>query len=861
MPTDRSPTSAAELLDLAFEDHALATTRARALLAGTPDPWWESVGRHALGLVLRDTGAMQPALRELRTALRLAVRSGDDDRAADVRATLGLTLVTQGRTREGLAQLGRAVAGADDADLAAKVLMRRGLSLSWVLGRHDDGLADLHDALAGFRATGNAAWEASTRNVLGLLLLTVGDVVAAEEQVRAARDMFVDLGHDVEAVLAQHNLGVVAQTRGDLPAALAAYDRAGERYADLHLDTTPLAMDRSTALLAAGLPREAVAVVDAELERRHGLPVQRAELQLRRATALLAAGEAAAALDQARVALAAFRRTGREWDALHAHLVVVRAREMAGRVDRRLLPTARRVAEELESARSEEATVAWLVAGRLAARLDPAAAAGLLAHAAAHRTDRTALVRAGGWLALGLERELAGDHRGVAHACRRGLAALDTHRATLGSSELRALATGHGEDLARLALAQAVDGGPRSLLWWSERWRATALTQPPVRPAGPDDVTAPLAALRDNARRLQTARRDGGDVARLEAERARAEDDVRRRLRRAAGTSPTASADLDVAGLVAAVGGCALVEHMEVGGRLHAVVVHDGRVRKVALGDADEAVRSVDFALHALRRAAAGRPAPLAEAGSRLQETLLGAAADLLRDAPAVVVSPTSRLHGVPWGLLPVLADRPHSVVPSAALWLRARERRPASTRAVFVSGPLLTTGGAEIDVVAPQHHDAVVLRGRDATVERSLAAIDGAGLAHVAAHGRFRSDSPLFSALDLEDGPLTVHDLERMARPPHRVVLSACESGVMAPVGAGELLGLVATLLQVGTAGVVASVAVVDDRATVEVMVDLHAGLRDGADLATALLGARRAARGDPVREATAASFLALGV
>jgi len=40
------------------------------------------------------------------------------------------------------------------------------------------------------------------------------------------------------------------------------------------------------------------------------------------------------------------------------------------------------------------------------------------------------------------------------------------------------------------------------------------------------------------------------------------------------------------------------------------------------------------------------------------------------------------------------------------------------------------------------------------------------------------------------------VHDFERLARAPYRVLLSACESGVMKPVGADELLGLGATLL-----------------------------------------------------------------
>ena len=308
-------------------------------------------------------------------------------------------------------------------------------------------------------------------------------------------------------------------------------------------------------------------------------------------------------------------------------------------------------------------------------------------------------------------------------------------------------------------------------------------------------------------------------------------------------------------------GDAGFVELLEIAGDLHAVVVTHGRVRTRRVGPVAEAEVAADFARYTLRRAAIGRDAALAEAGQRLQRAVLGPeVARWVADRP-VVVSPTSRLHAAPWGLLPVLAGVPHSVVPSGALWLRARERASASGRTVFISGPGLTTGGAEIDVVAPRHAGAVVLRDGAATVDASLGALDGARLAHVAAHGHFRADSPLFSSLDLADGPLLVHDFEQMTTPPHRVVLSACDSGVLAPVGAGELLGLVAALLAVGTAGVVASVAVVNDEATVDVMVDVHAGLEAGDDLAGALLRARAAAADDPVRAAAAATFLALGV
>jgi CHAT domain-containing protein len=91
-------------------------------------------------------------------------------------------------------------------------------------------------------------------------------------------------------------------------------------------------------------------------------------------------------------------------------------------------------------------------------------------------------------------------------------------------------------------------------------------------------------------------------------------------------------------------------------------------------------------------------------------------------------------------------------------------------------------------------------------------------------------------------------------------VVLSACESGVMQPVGDQELLGLAAALLSMGTAGVVSSLAEVDDAATVDVMVALHARLRQGGGLGDAMLAAREAAAGDPVLAATAASFTVLG-
>ena len=185
---------------------------------------------------------------------------------------------------------------------------------------------------------------------------------------------------------------------------------------------------------------------------------------------------------------------------------------------------------------------------------------------------------------------------------------------------------------------------------------------------------------------------------------------------------------------------------------------------------------------------------------------------------------------------------------------------RRQEQRVVLVGGPRLATGDAEIRHLAARYPDAVVLADGNAVAERVMAAMDGAWLVHVAAHGTFRADSPLFSAIELDDGPLTVYDLERLKRAPYRVVLGSCSSGVGVTAGADELLGLVSALISLGSAGVVASVVPVNDAATVPLMIALHDQLRRKSGLAEALTRARHAVSAGSVARSTADSFIALG-
>ena len=268
-------------------------------------------------------------------------------------------------------------------------------------------------------------------------------------------------------------------------------------------------MDRCDALLAAGLAAEAVDLVGGAGSHKGALPAaERADLLLALARAELAGGDARLPCASAQRARTLFRRQRRDWDALTAPSSPCCVRgQRSGRAD--LVASAPRSRRGWTAGGSDQAAEAWLLAGRAALGGGSGVGGRAARPGGPVRRRSSALVRATGWRALALERDALGDSRGVLAACRRGLDALDEHRASLG--QLRA--AGAGDPARRRA------GGPgpasrgreraRVLLEWSERWRATALAQPPVHPPDDEELAEDLAALRDTRRRLAEARADG----------------------------------------------------------------------------------------------------------------------------------------------------------------------------------------------------------------------------------------------------------------------------------------------------------------------------------------------------------------
>ncbi len=862
--------TANQAADLAFGN----PTRARALAeaaraAANGDVEPVAVAEHALGLAALSVGRLTDAERHLRTSIGLADGALLDTCAAKTRGVLGYVLTLTGRTAEGLREMDRA-APALSGPAAARLLMQRAVVLTEV-GRFADaatGFADALDMLR--RAGGDDFIEATIRNNRSILLARLGDWRGAEEDLRRAEDVFTAAGHSGRTAMVYQNRGLAASVRGDIPAALAAYDEAAGRYRAAGTDPGLLPVERAEVLLSVRLVAEARLVTSAAVahytQRRNAVDLVQARLLS--AKVALVEGDPAAALGEALRAGRSASRQGRPgWAALAAYLVL-RARWDLGQRGPVVLRSGTRTVAALTSA-------GWLVAA-LDARLIVARLAMDLGRRATARRELTAATRAGragpaevrarAWHAMALLRLWDGDRRGADAALRAGVRVLDRFRAGLGATELRAHASGHAGELTGLGLRLAVEHGrPESVLRWAERRRACALRLRPARPPGDAELAADLARLRRLAVDLATTTVDPRPLLRRQAELEKA---VRNRARHAAGVvMPDADALPSAAELGVALGPAALVEYVDLAGRLYAVVVVDGRVRLHELSAVDTAERLLGELRFGLRHLAYEPnshqrfTALVDRAAQRLDEELLAPLHPVVGDRPLVVV-PTGPLHEMPWPILPTCRGRPLSVAPSAVLWHRAATATHTGGGRVLVSGPDLPHAAAEAAELARRYPEARHFAGREARVDHVVAALDGADLGHIAAHGRFRADNPLFSELRLADGPLTAYDLERLDRPPRRIVLSACDSGRSAVHPGDEVLGLASVLLALGTTTLVATVVPVPDSASRPLMLRFHDLLDDGLPPAGALAEAQRelADHGPPAHRVAAVGFVCYG-
>lgn len=648
----------------------------------------------------------------------------DVDAAGDVWLTAAWIELERGNARGCSDALAEAVAlGAS----AARVRCLDGLRLCGS-GAYAMAVDELAGAIEELRD--DPRWLANGLVGRGIALAYLLRLTEAERDLLAAKEVYGRIGEDVRVSICVHNLGFVALQGGDVPRALALFDAAS---GGLRIGRAEALVDRASALVAAGMARDASAVLDEAERLLAGRPSRLAE-------AALTAGYCALRLGDL---------------------------ELAGREARR--------AQELFSRQRRTGWVA--AADALALRIEFAGLTKLGGRRCHCVSAGTTTSGAGGgagsvggdcvdceWWAA----RVAGAWRVVRRCSRWGR--------RVEAAEL-SLATGDPELMRIVERERTADTAPLRALGWLARARLAT------------DRRRLFAACR-------TGMRESADLA---------EEFVHTALRvaqRPREVLEWLEPGIDLTGFGARV----LVRFVVHEGRLMACSVVDGRVRVHRLGaDPTGAVNSFRMRLKAGQSYDQG-----------LDRQLFG---DIELGGRELVVVPARGMSGLVWGALPTCRGRAVSVVPSADAWARARTV-VKRVRRISIVGPGLMHAGREVRALG---HQAVTT-----TVEGALAAMEGADLAHVVAHGTFREDAPLFSYVRLADGDLHIHDLQRLNRTPRVLILAACE------VARAEAVA--AIVLKRGTQAVVASTLPVPDRRAVALVGEFGRLLDQGLAPAGAL-------------------------
>jgi len=722
--------------------------------------------------------------------------------------------------------------------------------------RFRDAASLYEQALARAAEGGLEVTQAEIEEDLGRLALNQGQYDRALDYLERARRRFATLGVQHAAAAAEKELADAYLELNLAPEAIAAYERALEvfRTLDMRAEQAASLASSGRARALAGEPDSARKLLDnarrlylAEDNEVGQATVTLSEAQLHHAEGSFEKAAVAASLAES--ALIAAGTWGR---ALLARWLRGDALRALGqeRASRRLLEETLRAAEQ---------------------RALPQIA---------YRCETS----------LGLLAGAAGDFEAAEAAFRRAIAIVEELRAPLPAEEFRTAFVADKilpyTELVRLCLDDPRHR-TREALEYVERARSRALVdllggalpRPRARDAFEAQLLGRLRELREDLSWLysQIYRPTSGDapptpdtLAALHAsvrDRERSVAETLRQLQQSGGGTLVRVEPLELDELQRHLGpDTALVEYYVLDTEVLAFVVSADQVsviRQLTTTDKVEAaLDQLRFQLGALRKGSERIRAHLDQLGRRTRHHLAVLHDLLLRPIEAglgsrrLVVVPHQALHYVPFhalfdGETYTIERREVAYLPSASVLRHCfGAPRRAMRRALLVGVPDAQIRGvqAEVMVLARIFPESVVLVGEQASraaVRDQVADVD---VVHLACHGQFRPDNPLFSALRLGDGWLTVRDAYDLDLDGTLVTLSACETGASAVAPGDELIGLVRGFFSAGAPSLLVSMWTVDDAATASLMADVYGHLRAGDSPAAALRAAQcRALREQP--------------
>ncbi|MEP7149225.1 MAG: CHAT domain-containing protein [Acidobacteriota bacterium] len=214
-------------------------------------------------------------------------------------------------------------------------------------------------------------------------------------------------------------------------------------------------------------------------------------------------------------------------------------------------------------------------------------------------------------------------------------------------------------------------------------------------------------------------------------------------------------------------------------------------------------------------------------------------------DVRHIVLVPVGVLNYIPFHALLdgdkyVVETREVKYSPSAAVWMRLNSQRskpsPANALLMAFADESIPLVNREVAQLAKLLTGATKFTGKQATFAAFQKHASSFDLIHLACHGQFRPDNPMFSSLHLADGWVTVRDVTAKKLKAQLVTLSACETGLSKVLTGDEILGLARGFLSAGASSLLLSLWTVNDEATTTLMKDLYANLQRGSGVAASL-------------------------
>jgi CHAT domain-containing protein len=216
-------------------------------------------------------------------------------------------------------------------------------------------------------------------------------------------------------------------------------------------------------------------------------------------------------------------------------------------------------------------------------------------------------------------------------------------------------------------------------------------------------------------------------------------------------------------------------------------------------------------------------------------------------NARHLIIVPHGMLHYLPFHAL--LDDSGYlidsftiSYAPSASVFVHCQEKVMHAAGGSLVMGipdaraPLILD---EVRAVAKIVPDAELLLGGQANQTALREKGARSRLIHIATHGKFRQDNPMFSGIRLGDAYLNLYDLYQLKFDAELVTLSGCATGMNVVTSGDELLGLIRGLLYAGAHSLLLTLWDVHDQSAADFMAGFYRRFQSGEEKAAALRGA----------------------